>query len=132
MIAVLGLAFKPGTDDIRDSPALPVVRLLSSQGATVRIYDPMVKRLPDNLSGESPVNLCATAGEALDDADAAIVVTAWPEFAGCDWTGLCAGMRRQVVIDGRNALRDVAWPEGVRYISIGRAAESQRPPESTQ
>jgi UDPglucose 6-dehydrogenase len=111
-IAVLGLAFKPGTDDLRDSPALAVVAQLQRKGAEIRAYDPLISELPG-------IRVCGWVEEALTSADAAIIVTAWPEFSALDWSTLSSRMRRPVLIDGRNALRDVAFPDGVIYIPIG-------------
>ncbi len=119
-VAVLGLAFKPGTDDLRASPALPVLGALLARAGEVRAHDPMLSTgLP--LDGVDPrVRLCATPGETLAGADAAVLVTAWPEYAEWDWAALCAAMRRPVVVDGRNALSGIAWPPGVRYLGVGR------------
>jgi UDPglucose 6-dehydrogenase/GDP-mannose 6-dehydrogenase len=121
-IALLGLAFKPGTEDLRDSPALTVGQHLLTKGAAVRAYDPLVTALPAS-NGVGDMVLCRDAAEALCEVDAALVTTACPELANWDWTRLCALMRRPLVIDGRNALRDVVWPKGVRYLPIGRAPE---------
>jgi nucleotide sugar dehydrogenase len=117
-IAVLGLAFKAGTDDLRDSPALAVIRLLEQKGAQVRAYDPLVAKLDG-------IRVCASAKEALTNADAAVIVTAWPEFAVFDWTALSAMMRRPLLIDGRNALRDAAIPESTTRVPIGRYYEPE-------
>ena len=119
-VAVLGLAFKPGTDDLRESPAVAVIRLLRSKGADVRAYDPIVTSAPDGSGLSSLATVCTTPEEALRDADAAMVVTACPEFAALDWPALCGQMRRPVIIDGRNALETVSWPAGVQYLGIGR------------
>jgi UDPglucose 6-dehydrogenase len=118
-VAVLGLAFKPGTDDIRESPALAVIKLLRTKGALVRAYDPILTAAPHRSGIDGETTLCATPEQAVSGADAAVVVTACPEFADWDWPDLCGRMRRQVVIDGRNALRRVRWPNGVKYIGIG-------------
>ncbi len=117
-IAVLGLAFKAGTDDLRDSPALAVIRLLEEKGAVVRAYDPLITKLDG-------FHVCASAREALTGMDAAIVVTAWPEFAAFDWTALSAIMQRPILIDGRNALRGAVIPESTTCVSIGRHFEPQ-------
>jgi UDPglucose 6-dehydrogenase len=116
-VTVLGLAFKPGTDDLRASPALAVVDDLLARGARVRAYDPLVASV-DGLEGR--VRLCATPEEALADADAALLVTAPPGVARWDWAALCSSMRRPVVVDGRGALADVAWPAAARYLAVGR------------
>lgn len=119
-VAVLGLAFKPGTDDLRESPAVAVIKLLRSKGADVKAYDPIVTSTPAGSRLDGLAKVCTTPEEALRDADAAMVVTACPEFAALDWPILCGQMRRPVIIDGRNALETVLWPKGVQYFSIGR------------
>jgi UDPglucose 6-dehydrogenase len=123
-VAVLGLSFKANTDDIRESPALAVMETLLAKGARVKAYDVMVRSLPSASS--VAIELCNTPEEAVCGADAAVVVTAWGEFADFDWHRLCASMRNQVVIDGRNLLSNVSWPAGVRYFAIGRGAENGR------
>lgn len=125
-VAVLGLAFKPGTDDMRGSPALAVIEHLSSKGALVRTYDPIFNSKPDGLRAHGDVAFCRTLEEALKDADAALVVTAWPEFAEAQWAALSGLMRRQIIVDGRNALRGVPWPESVAYLTIGQCAGSEK------
>lgn len=121
-VAVLGLVFKPDTDDLRDSQALVVTKLLKQNGAAVRAYDPMISALDDPAGAQ----ICATAEEALTGADAAIITTAWPEFTAWNWTKLCSRMRRPVVVDGRNALADARFPEGTTYIPIGKYFELQQ------
>jgi UDPglucose 6-dehydrogenase len=122
-IALFGLAFKPGTDDLRDSPALAAARLLSTAGASIRAFDPLVRTLPSNGDQTPTMTVCSTPEEAVIGADAALVATAWPQFAQLDWAALTASMRRRVVVDGRNTLRSVKWPTGVRYVGIGRVSE---------
>jgi len=118
-IAVLGLAFKAGTDDLRDSPALAIISRLLDKDVNVRGYDPLLTTNGVKPPIDPRVKLEPTVVDALRDADAAVIATAWPEFQRSDWTALCAGMKQAVIIDGRNALRTVAWPPGVRYVSIG-------------
>jgi UDPglucose 6-dehydrogenase len=120
-VAVMGLAFKPGTDDLRESPSLPIIRLLSQKGAAVRTYDPMFTHEPAGLLVGDGVGFCGTAEESLRGADAALVVTSWPEFAEADWASLCDLMRRKVIIDGRNILRGVSWSVGVTYMAVGQS-----------
>ncbi|MBI2094260.1 MAG: UDP-glucose/GDP-mannose dehydrogenase family protein [Candidatus Omnitrophica bacterium] len=120
---VLGLAFKPGTDDLRESPALAVIEQLLQRGAEVKAFDPFVRKVKDGwLDGR--VALCESPQEALSGADAALVVTAWPEFARWDWKTLASSMRRPILIDGRNGLRQTALPETMRYFSIGKNAST--------
>ncbi len=117
-IALLGLAFKAGTDDLRTSPALSILSLLKSRGARVRGYDRMI-----SAQAASTLHLDHYTGDlegALDSADAAVLTLADPTLAQLDWGRLAARMRSPVLIDGRNALRGVPLPEAVRYYPIGR------------
>jgi UDPglucose 6-dehydrogenase/GDP-mannose 6-dehydrogenase len=123
-IAVLGLAFKAGTDDLRESVALQVIPRLSAKGAQVRAYDPVVRT--DHASDLGAM-LCASGAEALRNADAALIVTACPEFAAWNWTELCGVMRGQVIIDGRNAFQEIAWPASATYLPVGRANTIEMP-----
>ncbi len=129
-IALLGLAFKAGTDDVRDSPALAAARLLADAGASIAAFDPLVRRVPPGADWPAAISVHDDVYDAVRDADATLIATAWPEFAELDWSALCPLMRHQVVVDGRNALRRVRWPAGARYVGIGRMNEngaSERP-----
>jgi UDPglucose 6-dehydrogenase len=118
-IAVLGLAFKPGTDDVRDSPALALVARLLDAGAAVRVYDPVaaVASLDPAVSGR--VRAAPTPEDAAEGADAILLATAWPEFRGWDWPRLTRRMRRRLVGDGRGLLAEIAWPDDVTYFRVG-------------
>jgi UDPglucose 6-dehydrogenase len=117
-IALLGLAFKPHTDDMREAPSLVLAGRLASEGAHVRAWDPVAR--PRDLRG---VEQAATPQEALAGADAAVVVTEWPELAELDWAALAPTMASAVLIDGRNFLDPAALAAaGFRYEAIGRAA----------
>ena len=111
-VAVFGLAFKPGTDDLRDSPALALIRALREAGAVVRGWDPMIRHVDG-------ITVTATPEPALDGADAAVIATAWPELVALDWRRLTRPMRRRVVLDGRGALRGVDLPDDVTVLRIG-------------
>ncbi len=120
-IALLGLAFKPNTDDMREASSLVLSARLQGEGSTVVAYDPVA----DSRAGEllPSVELADSAEGALADADAAILVTEWPEFAELDWEDLAARMSNPLIVDGRNFLD----PERIRaagftYEGIGRAA----------
>ena len=115
-VAILGLAFKPGTGDIRMSPALPLIALLLERGAIVRAHDPAMRTVDDL---DARVSLCGDAGGALADADAVIIATAWPAFRALDWSALARSMRRPVILDGRNVLAGVALPADTIYLRIG-------------
>lgn len=129
-VAVLGLTFKPGSDDLRDSPALRVVELLQEAGAHVRSYDPMIT--PDGavqhglLMGANGdgIDVCASAREALTEADAALITTGWRDFASLDWSEMASVMRTPVVVDGRRILDNARGLEGVTHLKIGYRAES--------
>lgn len=111
-IAVLGAAFKPESDDVRDSPALNVAGLLQLHGATVNVYDP---KATENSRRLFPtLNYSTTASEACERADAVLVLTEWSEFVGMDPGELAATVRAKVIVDGRNCLdidrwRDAGW-----------------------
>jgi nucleotide sugar dehydrogenase len=105
-IALLGLAFKPGTDDLRDAPALDIAARLLAFGATVSAFDPTVKTLPAELSD---VRIADDVYDAAERADAVVVVTEWPEFRLIDPAGLRRVMRGTLVVDGRNCLPESAF-----------------------
>jgi UDPglucose 6-dehydrogenase len=119
-IAMLGLAFKPNTDDVREATALVLAARLQSEGANVRVFDPVAMKNASDLLGGA--TLSESAIEALDGADAAVLVTEWPEFAELDWTGdIKRRMANPVVVDGRNFLdRDALVDAGFTYEGVGR------------
>jgi len=116
-ITLLGLAFKPGTDDMREAPSLVLAGRLLSEGAEVRAWDPVA----DGAVHLHGVVIADSALEALDGADAAVVVTEWPEFRELDWAEAAARMRNRLVVDGRNLLDPVQLRAlGFEYEGIGR------------
>jgi UDPglucose 6-dehydrogenase len=117
-VALLGLAFKPNTDDTRESPAFVLAGRLLAEGADVLAWDPIAHA--DGLHG---VVQAETVEDAVAGADAAVLVTAWPELADVDWASLASRMRSAVLVDGRNMLDPEAMrAAGFRYDAIGRAA----------
>jgi len=117
-IALLGLAFKPNTDDTREAPAFVLAGRLLAEGADVVAWDPVASA--DGLHGLVQV---PTVDEALTGADAAVLVTEWPHLAELDWAALAGRMRSAVLVDGRNMLEPEAMrAAGVTYDAIGRAA----------
>ena len=119
-IAVLGLAFKPGTDDMREAPSLPLVRGLISRGAQVQAFDPEAMNQARPLLPES-VKLVADATEALTGADALVLVTEWNEFRALAPAKLKELMRGNVVVDLRNVFDPKAMRDaGFAYSGIGR------------
>jgi UDPglucose 6-dehydrogenase len=118
-IAVLGLAFKPGTDDVRQAASIDVIRHLEDLGALVVATDPV------GMANARPL---LPHTELVDDpyacvagADAVLVVTEWPEYVGLDWGRVATLVRRRLVVDGRNCLPvDALVDEGFTYIGVGR------------
>jgi len=119
-IAVLGLAFKPETDDMRESPAIRMIDCMLDAGATVRGYDPLATPAAASVL-DSRVVLYDDPKAALRGVDAALIATAWPEFSKWDWSTLSATMRRPLIIDSRNALRGVQLPQNITYRPIGKS-----------
>jgi UDPglucose 6-dehydrogenase/GDP-mannose 6-dehydrogenase len=115
-VAVLGLAFKPGTDDLRESPGLRVIDHLVTRGAQVSAFDPLVKELASHDS----ISIADSAMAALEGARTAIIATAWPEFRAIDWAAAVSEMDCPVVVDGRNILATVTRPSGMIYVPIGK------------
>jgi UDPglucose 6-dehydrogenase len=126
-IALLGLAFKPDTDDMREASSLVLAARLQGEGADVVAYDPVASERARGLLGD--VALADSALEALEGADAAVLVTEWPEFAELDWADAAKRMARPLIIDGRNFLAaDELLSAGFAYEGIGRAAEASPAP----
>jgi UDPglucose 6-dehydrogenase len=122
--ALWGLAFKPGTDDMREAPSLVVVRELTARGASVVAYDPVaIDEARRSMQGWPGIEFVASAREAVEGADALVIVTEWKEFRSPDFDHLRRSLRQPVVFDGRN-LFDPALlhGEGLEYHCIGRGA----------
>ncbi|CFX54433.1 UDP-glucose 6-dehydrogenase [Candidatus Filomicrobium marinum] len=118
-IAVLGVTFKPNTDDMRDAPSLVIVPMLQERGATVRVYDPQGQKQAEPLL--PGVTWCADANDAILGADVAVVLTEWNEFRALDLKAARARMSGDVLVDLRNIFSaDAAQAAGLRYHSIGR------------
>jgi UDPglucose 6-dehydrogenase len=123
-LAVLGLAFKGETDDIRESPAIDMVEMLLAEGCCVTAYDPAaMQRARARLPVSAQMDYAADAYEAAKDADGLLILTDWREFASLDLRRLHSAMRYPIVIDGRNLYDPAAMKEhGFTYMSVGRAA----------
>jgi UDPglucose 6-dehydrogenase len=118
-VAVLGLTFKPNTDDIRDSPAIPLITALQDLGATVRAYDPAgMEQAKPKLE---TVTYCNSAYAAAEGADAVVIATEWEQFRALDLTRLKSVMARPVIVDLRNIYRvDEMKRANFRYVAVGR------------
>lgn len=123
-LAALGLAFKGDTDDIRDSPAIDVIKKLIAAGATVTAYDPAaMERTESVLPPSETMNYASSAYEAAEGADAVLILTDWKEFGQLDLTLLNQALRFPIVIDGRNLYKPAVMQEaGFTYVSVGRPA----------
>ncbi|MCP4900643.1 MAG: UDP-glucose/GDP-mannose dehydrogenase family protein, partial [bacterium] len=122
-IAVLGLSFKPETDDMRDSPSIPLVKALVEDGATVRAFDPVAA---ENASSMLPqeVVYCENAYDAATDSDALVLVTEWNQFRSLDLERIQQLLRQPIVVDLRNVYDpDRMREQGFTYDSVGRAAK---------
>ena len=129
-LGVLGLAFKGGTDDIRESPAILLVQALLQEGCRICAYDPAAQeRAKEALP--SSVQFAESAYEAARDADALLILTEWEEFAALDLKQLHSELKYPIVIDGRNLYHpEVMAANGFTYYSVGRPAISPEPAPS--
>jgi UDPglucose 6-dehydrogenase len=126
-LALLGLTFKAGTDDLRDSPSLAVAALLRQAGAELVGYDPTLSAGGTAIA-PSLLTLADDVQVAVKDADAVVILTEWPQFRALDWAALAAEVARPIVIDTRNLLDpDVAGRAGFTWVGLGR---KPRVPES--
>jgi UDPglucose 6-dehydrogenase len=119
-VAVLGLTFKPNTDDTRDSPAIPLITALQDQGATVRAYDPAgMEQAKPQLKG---VQYCSGAYVAAEGAHAIVIATEWEQFRALDLDRLKTVMAQPVIVDLRNIYRaDEMKRAKFKYVAVGRA-----------
>jgi UDPglucose 6-dehydrogenase len=118
-VALLGLAFKPNTDDMREASSLVLSARLHADGASVSAYDPVAEDQARTLV--SGIEFADSPLDAVEQADAVVLVTEWPEFLELDWSEVAARMKGKVVVDGRNALDPEAIrAAGLTYEGIGR------------
>jgi UDPglucose 6-dehydrogenase len=121
-VGVLGLSFKPNTDDMREAPSVDIVRALLAGGARVKAYDPVAMEHAAELLPE--VTFCRTAYDVTKEADALLLVTEWNEFKQLNWEKIKGFMRQPIVVDGRN-LYDPAEmaARGMIYWGVGRGSQ---------
>ena len=118
-VAILGLTFKPNTDDMRDSPALTIIQALQDSGAKIRAYDP--EGMEQAAALLSDVIFCDGAYGALEGADAAVIVTEWDAFRALDFVRMKELLKQPVLVDLRNIyVRDDVERQGFKYVAIGR------------
>jgi nucleotide sugar dehydrogenase len=118
-IALFGLAFKPGTDDLRDAPSLKIAEALHARGAVVAAYDPVVRE----VNSHPELSVSIDAYDAAAGADAVVLVTEWPELVDLDFERVSAVMAGELLLDGRNALQPArVQAAGLTYVGIGRGS----------
>jgi UDPglucose 6-dehydrogenase len=119
-IGLLGLTFKPHTDDLRDAPALDVARRLLERGARVKVHDPVAMENARREYPDLPLYYCATPEEMAEETDALVLVTEWPQYRELPWEQMAQCMRRRLLLDGRNFLdRETLVRLGFRYVGVG-------------
>jgi UDPglucose 6-dehydrogenase len=121
-IGVLGLAFKPNTDDMRDAPSLALIAGLTERGATVAAFDPVAREQAEKLI--KGIRFADDAESAARDADALVIVTEWDEFRALDLAAIAAAMRGTALVDLRNVYeKDEAERAGLSYFGVGRGVQ---------
>jgi UDPglucose 6-dehydrogenase len=120
--AVWGLAFKPNTDDIREAPALIIIEELLKMGASVKAFDPVAMEHTEKVFG-SRVKFCETSYDAVQGADALLIVTEWNEFRQADYEQVKDALKTPMIFDGRNILDPTQIRRmGFTYYGVGRRA----------
>ena len=130
-VGVMGLAFKPHTDDVRESPALELIAMLVGEGAEVRAYDPMAKVSAGRLI-PSTVELVDSPSDCADGTEAVVLITEWPEIVNANWEDIIDRMSAPYLLfDGRNALNmDQMIKLGFDYVGVGRAMATRSASEN--
>jgi UDPglucose 6-dehydrogenase len=127
-LAVLGLAFKGGTDDVRESPAMLLTQTLVQEGCRISAYDPAAKERAREVLN-SQIEYADSPYEAARNADALLILTEWDEFATLDWNRIRGELADPIVIDGRNLYDPESMAAlGFTYYSVGRPAVSPEAP----
>jgi UDPglucose 6-dehydrogenase len=128
VVAVLGLAFKPDTDDIRDAPALAIIQRLLDRGAAVRAHDPIANGAAREALGKQ-VAFYDDMYATLEGADAVLLATEWNEFRTLDFGRCAQAMRGDLIVDGRNIFDpEKVRAAGLRYLGIGRVKLHRQQP----
>ena len=118
-IGLLGLAFKPNTDDLREAPAIEIAQKLIDRGVRVKAHDPIAVERFEREHGKMGVHICRDAAEVAEGCDALVLVTEWNEYRDLEWETLVARMKSPFLLDGRHALdRDKITRAGFRYAAL--------------
>lgn len=119
-IAVWGLAFKPGTDDMREAPSLELINALLQENCAISVFDPVATTEAKRRLKDTPIEYCRDMYEALIDADALVIVTDWKQFRVPSWAVMRKMMKHRIIIDGRNLYdKEEVAEEGFLYSRIG-------------
>ncbi len=125
-IGLLGLAFKPNTDDLRDSPALDVAGRLIKHGAKVRVHDPIALEQAKEQNPDLAVEYCESVMDLVEEADAVVLVTDWAVYRDLDWEGMAKLMKKPLVVDGRNFLdKQRLTRAGFLHVGVGTGTNPQ-------
>ncbi len=120
-LAVLGLAFKGDTDDIRESVSIEIVKLLRGMGAKLKVYDPEAMDNAKKVLGDVSVEYCKSSYETMEGADALFILTEWKEFSGIDLEKVKSLLKEPIIFDGRNMLdKEAVQKSGYTYFAIGK------------
>ena len=117
-ISILGLTFKPETDDLRSSPALDAIKILLQKNANISVFDPIFKLKPDMVKLPEECNVCKNIEDALKNSDIALIFTKWDEFRSLDSEFLKQFMNNPIIIDGRGFLEKEKFDVGT-YFKVG-------------
>ncbi|MBV8569282.1 MAG: UDP-glucose/GDP-mannose dehydrogenase family protein [Acidobacteriaceae bacterium] len=118
-VGLLGLAFKPNTDDLREAPAIEIAQKLIDRGVRVKAHDPIARERFEREHGTMGVHLCDEAEGVAEGCDALVLVTEWPEYRDLPWDRLARKMRHAFILDGRHALdREKITRSGMQYVTI--------------
>lgn len=120
-IGLMGLSFKPNTDDLRDAPSLTIINQLLKMGASVKVYDPVSNAACLRQNPDLPITYCDDVVSLAKDCDALLLITEWDEFKHADWQSIAKSMKFPLILDGRNILpEDKIKQAGLTYRGIGR------------
>jgi UDPglucose 6-dehydrogenase len=118
-VGLLGLAFKPNTDDLREAPAIEIAQKLIDRGVRVKAHDPIAMEKFEKSYGKMGVQLCQSAEQVVEDCDAVVLVTEWNDYRDLEWEVLAKKMRSPLILDGRHTLdKEKLMRAGMRYVSI--------------
>ncbi|MFX1517196.1 MAG: UDP-glucose dehydrogenase family protein [Promethearchaeota archaeon] len=119
VIAILGLSFKPGTNDVRDAPSIGIIQALWRAGARIIVHDPLISRIDLRAFKRFNIIVSSSVEECLRGADACLLLTEWPEYANLELDDIVTEMKKKIIIDGRRVFVDRPIPPDVHYITIG-------------